>query len=213
MSTDKPVLELKNLKVRIPVKNGQARPVDGISFKIASGKTLALVGESGCGKTMTALSLIQLLPPGAFMESGEILINGDDFAAMDERHKRDMRGSRVSMIFQEPMTSLNPVFTVGEQISEVTRLHQNLSRAEARSAAVKMISDVGLPDPERLYGQYPHTLSGGQRQRIMIAIALACRPGLLIADEPTTALDVTIQAEILDLLNDLKATFNSAVLL
>ncbi|MBI5233193.1 MAG: ABC transporter ATP-binding protein [Deltaproteobacteria bacterium] len=204
------VIEVKNLKTYFTTPSGIARAVDNVSFEIKKGETFALVGESGCGKSVTALSLIQLAPEG-HIAGGEILLNGKDITRLSERAKRDIRGNNISMIFQEPMTSLNPVFTIGEQISETIRLHQKKARGEAREIAIEVLSSVGLP--EQLYGEYPHRLSGGQRQRVMIAIALSCRPDLLIADEPTTALDVTIQDQILRLIKELKTKLNTAVLL
>lgn len=214
--TDKqvPVLQVRGLKTYLRTSAGIAAAVDGISFEIPRGGTFALVGESGCGKSMTALSLIQLVPePAGFIAGGQINLNGTDIIPLDERAKRAIRGNKVSMIFQEPMTSLNPVFTIGNQITETIELHQGKRGAEARAAAIEMLATVGLPDPEALFGEYPHRLSGGQRQRVMIAISLACRPDLLIADEPTTALDVTIQDQIIRLIKDLQASMGTAVLL
>lgn len=214
--TDKqtPVIEVRGLKTYLRTTAGIARAVDGISFEIPRGGTFALVGESGCGKSMTALSLIQLVPePAGFIAGGQINLNGTDIIPLDERAKRAIRGNKVSMIFQEPMTSLNPVFTIGDQITETIELHQGKRGAEARAAAIEMLATVGLSNPEALFGEYPHRLSGGQRQRVMIAIALACRPDLLIADEPTTALDVTIQDQIIRLIKDLQASIGMAVLL
>ncbi|MBI5902473.1 MAG: ABC transporter ATP-binding protein [Deltaproteobacteria bacterium] len=209
-----PVIQVKDLKTYFKTPRGIAKAVDGISFEVPAGGTFALVGESGCGKSITALSVIQLVPePSGYIAGGEILLNGTDIIPLSEREKRGIRGNKVSMIFQEPMTSLNPVFTIGEQIMETIRLHQKKGRAESRAAAVDMFRRVGLPDPENILREYPHRLSGGMRQRVMIAIALACRPDLLIADEPTTALDVTIQAQIIDLINELKASMGAAVLL
>ncbi len=212
--TQVPVLEVRGLKTYLRTSAGIAAAVDGISFEIPRGGTFALVGESGCGKSMTALSLIQLVPePAGFIAGGQIILNGTDIIPLDERAKRAIRGNKVSMIFQEPMTSLNPVFTIGDQITETITLHQGKRGAEARAAAIEMLSTVGLPDPEAIFGEYPHRLSGGQRQRVMIAISLACRPDLLIADEPTTALDVTIQDQIIRLIKDLQASMGTAVLL
>ena len=209
-----PVLEIKNLKTYFSTPLGVARAVDGINIKIEAGETYALVGESGCGKSVTALSAIQLIPqPAGYVADGEILLNGIDITKIPEREKRALRGNKVSMIFQEPMTSLNPVFTLGEQIIETIKLHQGKSAKEAKNAAIEMIEKVGLPEPEKLYNDYPHSLSGGMRQRVMIAIALACKPDLLIADEPTTALDVTIQAQILSLMQGLQSELGTAILL
>ena len=209
-----PTLKVENLKTYFKTPNGLAKSVDGVSFEIPRGSTFALVGESGCGKSVSALSIIQLVPePAGFIAGGKILLNGEDIVPLNEREKREIRGNKISMIFQEPMTSLNPVFTIGEQVMETITLHQGKSRTQAREAAVKMLGRVGLPEPERLIDEYPHTLSGGQRQRVMIAMALACRPDLLIADEPTTALDVTIQDQILKLIRELKESLGTAVLL
>lgn len=209
-----PLLEVRGLKTYLRTSAGVARAVDGISFDIPRGGTFALVGESGCGKSMTALSLIQLVPePAGFIAGGKIMLNGTDIIPLGEREKRALRGNKVSMIFQEPMTSLNPVFTIGDQITETIELHQSKRGLAAKTAAIEMLSTVGLPDPEALFDEYPHRLSGGQRQRVMIAISLACRPDLLIADEPTTALDVTIQDQIIRLIKDLQASMGTAVLL
>ncbi|MCC6503238.1 MAG: ABC transporter ATP-binding protein [Deltaproteobacteria bacterium] len=211
---DTPTLKVENLKTFFKTPRGLARSVDGVSFEIARGSTFALVGESGCGKSVTALSIIQLVSePAGFIADGRILLNGRDIVPLGEREKREIRGNNISMIFQEPMTSLNPVFTIGEQVMETITLHQGKSAMEARLAAVEMLGRVGLLEPERLFGEYPHSLSGGQRQRVMIAMALACRPDLLIADEPTTALDVTIQDQILKLIRELKDSLGTAVLL
>jgi oligopeptide/dipeptide ABC transporter ATP-binding protein len=207
------LLEVKNLKTQFPTRAGLVRAVDDVSFHIDGGELLGLVGESGCGKSMTALSIMRLIaPPGKIVE-GEILFDGRDLLKFSNREMRDLRGNDIAMIFQDPMTSLNPVFTVGEQIAEALRLHRNLSRKDARKAAVAAMREVAIPDPELRADDYPHQLSGGMRQRVMIAMALACDPKLLIADEPTTALDVTIQAQILELLNHLRQTRELAVLL
>jgi oligopeptide/dipeptide ABC transporter ATP-binding protein len=209
-----PVLKIEELKTWFKTPRGLAKPVDGISFEIPKGSTFALVGESGCGKSVSALSIIQLVPePAGFIAGGRILLNGQDIVPLGEKEKREIRGNKISMIFQEPMTSLNPVFTIGDQVMETIMLHQGKSRAEAKEAVIEMLGRVGLPEPERLFGEYPHRLSGGQRQRVMIAMALACRPDLLIADEPTTALDVTIQDQILKLMAELKEQMGTAVLL
>ncbi|HEV8643543.1 MAG TPA: ABC transporter ATP-binding protein, partial [Methylomirabilota bacterium] len=193
---------------------GVVRAVDDIDFHIDRGETLGMVGESGCGKSVTALSIMRLIaqPPGRIV-SGQILYNGRDLLGLPPREMRKIRGKEISMIFQEPMTSLNPVFTVGEQIAEALRLHEGLNRREAMNRAVEMLRLVHMPNPDRRAREYPHQLSGGMRQRVMIAMALSCNPKLLIADEPTTALDVTIQAQILELLNELKVKFNMAVML
>ncbi|HXI09190.1 MAG TPA: ABC transporter ATP-binding protein, partial [Thermodesulfobacteriota bacterium] len=209
-----PVIQVKDLKTYFRTPRGVARAVDGVSFEIPRGGTFALVGESGCGKSVTALSLIQLVPePAGYIAGGEVLLDGRDIVGLPEGEKRSIRGNNISMIFQEPMTSLNPVFTVGEQIIETIRLHQKKSAFEARALAIEMFGQVGLPDPESLINEYPHRLSGGMRQRVMIAIALSCRPDLLIADEPTTALDVTIQDQIISLIREMKEATGTAVLL
>lgn len=209
-----PTLKVEGLKTFFKTPRGVAKSVDGISFEIPKGETFALVGESGCGKSVTALSIIQLVPePAGFIAGGRVLLNGRDIVRLGEKEKREIRGNKISMIFQEPMTSLNPVFTIGDQVMETIRLHQGKTRAEARKAAVEMLERVGLPEPGRLVDEYPHRLSGGQRQRVMIAMALSCRPDLLIADEPTTALDVTIQDQILKLIRELKEQMGTAVLL
>jgi len=211
------ILKVKNLKTYFSGEDKSSPlslAVDDISFEIAKGRTMALVGESGCGKSITALSIIQLIPkPHGYMAGGSIKLDGTEVTTLGEHAKRKLRGSAISMIFQEPMTSLNPVFTIGEQISEVIRLHRKLGKAAAKKEAIAVLKKVKLPTPERLYGEYPHRLSGGMRQRVMIAIALVCRPRLLIADEPTTALDVTVQEEILELIKDMRKTLNMGVLL
>ena len=187
--------------------------VEGVSFYLDRGELLGLVGESGCGKSITALSIMRLVAPPGKIVAGEILFEGRDLLKLSNAEMRSMRGNDVAMIFQDPMTSLNPVFTVGEQIAEALRLHRKLSRKDARAAAVEAMREVSIPDPELRVNDYPHQLSGGMRQRVMIAMALACDPKVLIADEPTTALDVTIQAQILELLNNLRRTRDLAVLL
>lgn len=208
------LLVIKNLKTYFKTSKGIAKAVDGVSFTINPHETFALVGESGCGKSVTALSIIQLVPqPAGYIAGGEILLEGKDILALGESEKRKIRGNRISMIFQEPMTSLNPVFTIGNQIVEAITLHQDKSLREAKAIAVQMLDKVGLSSPETIYNEYPHRLSGGQRQRVMIAIALCCSPDLLIADEPTTALDVTIQHQILNLMHDLQKSLGTAVLL
>jgi oligopeptide/dipeptide ABC transporter ATP-binding protein len=207
------LLEVRNLKTQFPTRAGLVRAVDDVSFSIDRGELLGLVGESGCGKSMTALSIMRLIAPPGRIVAGEILFEGRDLLKLSNREMRDVRGNDVAMIFQDPMTSLNPVFTVGEQIAEALRLHRNLSRKDARAGAVAAMREVAIPDPELRADDYPHQLSGGMRQRVMIAMALACDPKLLIADEPTTALDVTIQAQILELLNHLRQTRELGVLL
>ncbi len=211
---DEPLLRVRELKTYFRTSEGLAKAVDDVSFEIQRGEIFALVGESGCGKSMTALSIIQLVPqPAGFISGGEIYYKGSELTSLSEWGKRQIRGNEISMIFQEPMTSLNPVFKVGEQIVEAIKLHQGLSGAQARQQAVEMLERVGIPEPKSRFHEYPHQLSGGMKQRVMIAIALSCQPGLLIADEPTTALDVTIQAEILELIRQLQREFDTAVLL
>ena len=206
------LLEVRDLHTSFPLPQGEARAVDGVSFSIDPGRTLGLVGESGCGKTMTALSILRLTPPAARV-SGAIAFDGRDLLTLSEAEMRRIRGNAIAMIFQEPMSSLNPVFTVGNQIAEAVRLHQRLSWRAAQAQAIEMLKVVEIPEPERRVNEYPHQLSGGMRQRVMIAMALSCHPRLLIADEPTTALDVTIQAQILDLLAGLQQRFGMALML
>jgi peptide/nickel transport system ATP-binding protein len=208
-----PLLELKSLSTSYFTDAGELRAVDRVSFRIEAGKLMGLVGESGSGKTATVLSIMRLLPESARIVGGEVLFEGRDLLKVSELEMRSVRGAKIAMIFQEPMTSLNPVFTIGSQIGEAVRLHQHTSRAETRERTIDALKMVGLADPERRIGDYPHQLSGGMRQRVMIAMALACRPKLLIADEPTTALDVTIQAQILDLIRELKEKLGLAVIL
>ena len=207
------LLEVKNLATHFPTREGLVRAVDGVSFYLDRGELLGLVGESGCGKSMTALSVMRLVPPPGKITAGEILFAGRNLLQLSNREMRDVRGNDIAMIFQDPMTSLNPVFTVGEQIAEALRLHRRLSRRDARAGAIDAMREVAIPDPDLRVNDYPHQLSGGMRQRVMIAMALACDPKLLIADEPTTALDVTIQAQILELLNHLRKTRDLAILL
>ncbi len=208
------LLSVESLVTSFRTERAVIRAVDGISFSVKRGETIGLVGESGCGKSVTSLSILRLIqtPPGR-IESGRIVFGGQDLLALGDDGMRGIRGNRISMIFQEPMTSLNPVFTVGDQIGEVFRIHQGLGRKAARAKAIEMLKLVRIPAPESRVDEYPHQLSGGMRQRVMIAMALACRPELLIADEPTTALDVTIQAQILDLMAKLQAELNMAILL
>ena len=189
------------------------RAVDGIDFKLERGRTLGIVGESGCGKSVTALSIMGLVPSPGRIADGEVLFEGEDLLKLPAARLRDLRGDKLSMIFQEPMTSLNPAFAVGEQIAEVLLRHRNMTKNEAKSHALEMLRRVRIPSPERRFGEYPHRLSGGMRQRVMIAMALACNPKLLIADEPTTALDVTIQAQILELMRALRAELGTAIIL
>jgi peptide/nickel transport system ATP-binding protein/oligopeptide transport system ATP-binding protein len=207
------LLEVKELRTQFPTRAGIVRSVDGVSFNLDRGELLGVVGESGCGKSITALSIMRLVTPPGKIVGGEINFDGRDLLTLSESAMRAMRGNDIAMIFQDPMTSLNPVFTVGEQIAEALRLHRKLSRKDARQAAIAAMKEVAIPDPERRVNDYPHQLSGGMRQRVMIAMALACDPKLLIADEPTTALDVTIQAQILELLNGLRKTRELGVLL
>jgi len=207
------LLDVKDLRTHFPTRAGVVRAVDGVSFFIDGGELLGLVGESGCGKSMTALSIMRLIAPPGKIVGGEITFDGRDLLKLSNREMRAVRGDDIAMIFQDPMTSLNPVFTVGEQIAEALRLHRKLSHKDARAAAVAAMREVSIPDPDLRAGDYPHQLSGGMRQRVMIAMALACDPKLLIADEPTTALDVTIQAQILELLDGLRKTRELAVLL
>ncbi len=208
------LLDVKNLKTYFFTDEGVVRAVDGVDLHIHKGETLGVVGESGCGKSVTALSIMKLIPqpPGKIVE-GEILYNGVNLVDLPSNKMRKIRGKEISMVFQEPMTSLNPVFTCGEQIAEALRLHERLGRRDAMDKTVEMLKLVHIPNAERRVKEYPHQLSGGMRQRIMIAMALSCNPNLLIADEPTTALDVTIQAQILELLNELKAKLKMAVML
>ncbi|MFO7576548.1 MAG: ABC transporter ATP-binding protein [Pelovirga sp.] len=208
-----PRLSVNNLQSYFFTRNGLLKAVDGVSFSIEKGETLALVGESGCGKSMTALSILRLLPEPGRIVGGEIHLDGRDLLHLPEIEIRRIRGNDISMIFQEPMTSLNPVLQIGEQIAEVLRLHQGSTHKEALGEAADILTQVGISDPRQRLRDYPHQLSGGQRQRVMIAMALACDPKLLIADEPTTALDVTIQAQIMDLLLDLKQQRQMATLL
>jgi len=209
-----PLLDVRGLKTQLSLEEGPVLAVDDVSFSLPPGGTLGVVGESGCGKSLTALSVMRLVPePPGQVVGGEVRFRGENLLALPEERMRRIRGHHLSMVFQEPMTSLNPVYTVGEQIAEGVRLHQGHSRRAAREHAVEMLRQVGLPAPEQRVDSYPHQLSGGMRQRVMIAMALACGPELLIADEPTTALDVTIQAQILELLKHLQAERRMAVLL
>ncbi len=208
-----PLLDVRGLTMHFFLEDGVARAVDGVSFSLDRGRVLGLVGESGCGKSMTALSLIRLVPPPGRIVAGRVLLDDQDLLELSEREMRAVRGAGLAMVFQEPMTSLNPVFTVGSQIAEAIRLHTELGRKQAWARAVELLGEVGIPDPARRAGEYPHRLSGGMRQRVMIAMAISCAPRVLIADEPTTALDVTIQAEILDLLRTLRRRRGMSVLL
>ena len=207
------LLEVENLQTHFRTPDGVNRAVDGVSFHMQEGETLALVGESGCGKSVTANSILRLIPEPPGKIAGSIRFNGVELLDLSDREMRDIRGNDISMIFQEPMTSLNPVLNVGRQLGETLRLHQGLDKNAAEARAVEMLHLVGIPEARRRVKEYPHQLSGGMRQRVMIAMALACNPKLLIADEPTTALDVTIQAQILDLMRDLKQRVSAAILL
>ena len=208
------LLDVNNLCVRFETHHGTVRAVDGVSFSLDEGETLGLVGESGSGKSVTNLGIMGLVPsPPGVVEAGHILLDGRDLVQMSEAQLRGVRGNEVAMIFQDPMTSLNPLLTVERQLTEVLELHRNMTRAEARRAAARGLDEVGIPDPERRLDQYPHELSGGMRQRVMIAMGLLCEPKLLLADEPTTALDVTIQAQILELMKDLQERRGTAIIL
>jgi len=209
-----PLLDVRGLRTHFTVDGREVIAVDGVSFAVEAGRTLGIVGESGCGKSVTSLSIMGLVPePPGRIAGGEILFEGVDLLKLPEAALRELRGNRISMIFQEPMTSLNPAFTVGDQIVEVLLRHRPLSRAEAKTQAIEMLRQVRIPSPEHRFDEYPHRLSGGMRQRVMIAMALACGPKLLIADEPTTALDVTIQAQILDLMRTLRRETGTAIIL
>jgi len=208
------ILEVKNLKTYFNTDDGIAHAVDDVSFKLNSGETLGIVGESGCGKSVTSLSIMRLIDePQGFFAGGEILYKNQDILKMSNKELRMIRGNKISMIFQEPMTSLNPVFTIGNQIVEAIQLHQKLDYNKSREKAIELLELVGIPEPNRCIDEYPHQLSGGMRQRVMIAMALSCDPEILIADEPTTALDVTIQAQILDLIQKLQKELNLAVIM
>jgi oligopeptide/dipeptide ABC transporter ATP-binding protein len=207
------LLDVRDLRTSFFTQRGEARAVDGVSFSLDEGHTLGLVGESGCGKSVTSHSVMRLVSPPGRIVSGSVMFEGKDLLALSEEEMREVRGDRIAMIFQDPMTSLNPVFTVGDQIAETIRLHQRVDRSAAWERAVEMMALVAIPDPRRRASSFPHELSGGMRQRVMIAMALSCTPKLLIADEPTTALDVTIQAQILELLARLQRELNLALLL
>ncbi|MEW6239973.1 MAG: ABC transporter ATP-binding protein [Chloroflexota bacterium] len=208
-----PLLEIKDLKTYFYTEDGVVRAVDGVNFEVYPGEVVGLVGESGCGKSVTSLSIMRLIAPPGKVDSGEILLDGVDLLGLSEREMTDVRGNRISMIFQQPQSALNPVFKVGDQIAEVLNIHQSLGKEAGHKRAIEMLKMVGIPDAERRVEAYPHELSGGMAQRVMIAMALACVPELLIADEPTTALDVTIQAQILDLMRDLRRTMGTSVIL
>ncbi len=207
-----PLLDVQDLHTFFTTKRGIVKAVNGVSYSVDAGKTLGIVGESGSGKSVSAMSILKLLDGNGYIESGKILFNGNDLSTYSIRDMYKIRGNEISVIFQEPMTSLNPIFTIERQIAEVFQIHQGMSKKEARKKVVDILSDVKIPNPESVAKQYPHQLSGGMRQRVMIAMALACKPALLIADEPTTALDVTIQAQILKLMNDLKREQGTSIL-
>lgn len=206
------LLEVNDLHTYFDTDAGTIKAVDGVSFSVKAGKTLGIVGESGSGKSVTAMSVIRLLDYPGEIKSGEVLYQGEDLTQVSEARMRSMRGNEISVIFQEPMTSLNPVFKIKKQLNEAIILHQNLSEKEATQVSLRMLEAVKLENPEKMLEKYPHQLSGGMRQRVMIAMALACEPSILIADEPTTALDVIIQADILQLMNDLKKDFNTSII-
>ncbi|HNR65521.1 MAG TPA: ABC transporter ATP-binding protein, partial [Atribacterota bacterium] len=209
----KKILQVKNLKTYFFTEDGVAKAVDGVDFEIYQGETLGLVGESGCGKSVTAFSILRLLDyPGKTVE-GQIIFKGADLLKKSDNEMRKIRGKEIAMIFQEPMTSLNPVFTIGYQISEALKIHLKMSNREAKMKSIELLEKVGIPIPKQRFDEYPHQLSGGMRQRAMIAMALSCNPILLIADEPTTSLDVTIQAQILDLMKNLLKQFNSSLIM
>lgn len=209
-----PLLDIDTLRTHFSTDDGVVRAVDGVSFGVERGETFALVGESGCGKSVTAMSIMRIVPtPPGRIVGGRIELEGENLLELSEARMRQVRGGRIAMIFQEPMTSLNPVFTCGNQIMEAIELHRDLRGKAARDLGIEMLAKVGIPEPAQRFKEYPHQLSGGMRQRVMVAMALSCNPRLLIADEPTTALDVTIQAQILDLLRDLQRTENMSILL
>ena len=213
--TDKgKLLELNDVVTHFHTEDGIVHAVDGVSFSLKPGEVIGIVGESGCGKSVTAMSVMRLIAkPSGFIKNGSIIFQGQNLLELSEKEMRKIRGNDIAMIFQEPMTSLNPVYTVGNQIEEVVKLHQKLDDAAARAKSIEMLKLVGIPNAERIVDSYPHSLSGGMRQRVMIAMALSCNPKLLIADEPTTALDVTIQAQILELMKELKEELDSAIML
>ena len=213
MAESEPLLRVENLVTSFQTEHGKVTPVDRISFSVERGKTLAIVGESGSGKSVTALSIMGLIPRGnGQIEGGKVLLEGTNLLGLSDREMGKVRGNRVAMIFQEPMTALNPVFTIGTQMREVYKLHQNLSRADSTAKCLEMLKKVRISDPEQCLDKYPHQLSGGMRQRVMIAMALSCNPALLIADEPTTALDVTIQAQVLRLMKELQEELGTAII-
>jgi len=209
-----PILSVRNLKTRFRLRDGEFLAVDDVSFDVNRGEVMGLVGESGCGKSVTALSIMGILPdPPGRVAGGEVVFEGRDLLKLPESEMRSVRGGRIGMVFQEPMTSLNPVFTCGDQVAEAIVVHKKVTRQQALARAAELFDLVGLPDPHRQVEAYPHQLSGGMRQRVMIAMAISCEPSLIIADEPTTALDVTIQAQILELLDDIRKKFDTAIIL
>lgn len=207
------LLELKNLKTFFATKRGTVKAVNGVSYSLDAGKVLGVVGESGSGKSVSAMSILRLLDGNGYIDSGEILFNGKELSKLSMNEMYKIRGNEISVIFQEPMTSLNPVFTVSRQISEPLMIHQGMNKKQAAAKAIELLADVKIPNPEVVAKQYPHQLSGGMRQRVMIAMALVCEPDILIADEPTTALDVTIQAQILELMQDLQKKLGMAIIM
>ena len=213
MNNDRPLLEVKGLKTYFYTEDGVVRAVDGVNFEVYAGEVLGIVGESGCGKSVTSLSIMRLISKPGRVDAGEILLDGENLINLSEEEMTKVRGNRISMIFQQPQTALNPVFKVGDQLAEVLNVHQDLGKDAGWRRAVALLKMVGVPDPERRVEAYPHELSGGMAQRVMIAMALACVPELLIADEPTTALDVTIQAQILDLMRDMRREMGTSVIL
>lgn len=208
-----PLLEIKQLRTIFRTEHGEARAVDGVNLSIEEGEVLGVVGESGCGKSVTSLSTLRLVPPPGSIQAGEIIFDGRDLLKLSEKEMRSIRGNQIGLIPQDPMTSLNPVYTIGAQIMEAIELHQKVDRREARKRAVEALERVKIPQPEQRIDEYPHQFSGGMRQRVMIAMALSCNPRLLIADEPTTALDVTVQAQILDLMREIQKDRNMSILL
>jgi oligopeptide/dipeptide ABC transporter ATP-binding protein len=213
VNNTKPLLEVKGLKTYFYTEDGVVRAVDGVNFEVYPGEVLGIVGESGCGKSVTSLSIMRLISKPGRIDAGEILLDGENLLNLSEEEMTKVRGNRISMIFQQPQTALNPVFKVGDQLAEVLSVHQDLGKDAGQKRAVELLKMVGVPDPERRVEAYPHELSGGMAQRVMIAMALACIPELLIADEPTTALDVTIQAQILDLMRDMRREMGTSVIL
>ena len=212
--SDDTLLDVRNLRTKYTTDDGTLYPVDNVSFRVKKGQTLGIVGESGCGKSQTALSIMRLIQKPGIVESGEVLFKGESLLAKSDAEMREVLGNQMAMIFQEPMTSLNPVFTIGNQIEESIRLHKKeLNNEQIKGRAIEMLQLVGIPAPEKRYSEYPHQLSGGMRPRVMIAMAMSCNPQLLIADEPTTALDVTIQAQILDLMRKVQKEFNAGMIL